>query len=271
MSTYVVGDIQGCYEPLVELLDQVAFCSERDVLMSVGDVINRGPKNLEVVRLVRSLGDSFRAVLGNHDLSFLAVALGARQPKRSDTTADLLAAPEREELVQWFRERPLAMMVGSYLVVHAGVAPDWDVEQTLQYAAEVSAVLRSDCGTEYLEHMYGDTPHRFDESLKGYERLRVITNVLTRIRFCSSSGVLDLRNKLGPEHAPEGMRPWYEHPERKTRDQAIVFGHWAALDGRAAFDNVYALDTGCVWGKHLTCLRLEDRKRFSCPCPKKLG
>lgn len=266
MSTYCVGDIQGCYGPLVELLERVSFSPQHDTLVSVGDLINRGPNNLEVVRLARSLGESFKAVLGNHDLSFLAVALGARKAKRKDTTADLLAAPELDEIVQWYREMPLARLVDGHLIVHAGVAPDWETEQTLGYAAEVGSALRSDEAPEFLKQMFGDTPNRFDESLRGFVRLRALTNVLTRMRFCSSSGVLDLHNKLGAEHAPPGMLPWFAHPHRKTAGQSIVFGHWAALEGEAPVPNIHALDTGCVWGKRLTCLRLEDLTRFACPC-----
>jgi bis(5'-nucleosyl)-tetraphosphatase (symmetrical) len=270
MSTYVVGDIQGCYEPLRRLLDTVAFDRANDTLISVGDLINRGPDNLGVLRLLRSLGDSFQGVLGNHDLNFLAVDAGLRQLKAKDTTQDLLNSPDRSDLVTWLSGLPLALVYAEHLIVHAGVGLDWSVQQTIGYAEEVSVVLRSTERRAFFAQMYGDKPDRFQESLVGFERLRVITNVLTRQRFCAPDGRMDLDNKLGPEFAPPGMLPWFQHPNRKTQSTPIVFGHWAALDGdandRHGVLNVYPIDTGCVWGKNLTCLRLEDHHRFSCAC-----
>lgn len=271
MSTYVVGDIQGCYEPLCRLLEVIKFDSARDTLVSVGDLINRGPNNLGVLRLLRSLGSQFRAVLGNHDLNFLAVEAGFRQLKGKDTTQDLLDSPERHELVAWLGRLPLALLHDDHLIVHAGVGLDWTVEQTLRYAAEVSAVLQSSERNDFFAQMYGDKPNRFKESLVGFERLRVITNVLTRQRFCAADGRMDLDNKLGPEFAPPGMLPWFQHRNRANLSTPIVFGHWAALNGQAndpqGVFNVFPIDTGCVWGKSLTCLRLDDHRTFSCNCP----
>lgn len=271
MSTYVVGDIQGCYDPLRRLLDAVDFDTERDVLISVGDLINRGPDNVSVLRLLRSLGSKFLGVLGNHDLNFLAVEGGFRQLKSKDTTVDLLRSPERADFVAWLSALPLALHYDGHLITHAGVGLDWTVEQTLAYSAEVSEVLQSPRRHEFFAHMYGDKPDRFTPSLRGFERLRVITNTLTRLRFCAADGRMDLDNKLSPEFAPPGMLPWFQHPHRVTRSTPVVFGHWAALDGESNDPtgslNVYPVDTGCVWGKSLTCLRLEDHRRFSCNCP----
>lgn len=270
MSTYVVGDIQGCYEPLCRLLEAVKFDSANDTLLSVGDLINRGPNNLGVLRLLRSLGSRFLGVLGNHDLNFLAVDAGFRQLKNKDTTQDLLKSPERAELVAWLNSLPLALFHREHLVVHAGVGLDWTVERTLAYAAEVQAILQSPQRAAFFAQMYGDKPDRFTESLTGFERLRVITNILTRQRFCAADGRMDLDNKLAPEFAPPGMLPWFQHKNRRVSSTPIVFGHWAALDGQAndphGVFNVFPIDTGCVWGKCLTCLRLEDHKTFSCKC-----
>jgi bis(5'-nucleosyl)-tetraphosphatase (symmetrical) len=266
MSIYLVGDIQGCYAPLQRALEQVHFDEQRDELWSVGDMINRGPENLAVVRFLQSLGASFRCVLGNHDLHFLAVALGAKKAKRQDTLDDLLQAPDRDAIVEWFRHQPLAFFLKNTLVVHAGVPPDWTLTQTLSRGQEVETALQSAEVGDFLRNMYGETPRRFDESLTGWARVRAITNALTRIRFCTDSGVLDFDNKLGPESAAHGTLPWYAHPARQTSDVPIAFGHWANLDGKANTKNVFALDTGCVWGRTLTLLRLEDQVLFSCAC-----
>lgn len=265
MATYVVGDVQGCYDPLRRLLDLIRFDPSKDTLISVGDLINRGPDNVGVLRLVRSLGQSFRVVLGNHDLNFLAIDAGLRQLKPKDTTRDLLESDDRREIVDWYRQQPLALWHDGHLMVHAGLVPDWTREQALARAAEVSAVLRSDNYRDFLTEMYGDKPARWDESLTGNARLRVITNVLTRLRFCAPDGRMDLDNKLAPEFAPAGMAPWFEQPGRAAADTPLVFGHWAALEGNCTTAHVYAIDTGCVWGRSLTALRLEDHRRFEVP------
>lgn len=265
MATYVVGDIQGCYEPLSRLLDQVRFAQGRDLLVSVGDLINRGPNNVDTVNLVRSLGSSFQAVLGNHDLNFLAVSAGLRQLKSKDTTMDLLDSQDRVGIIDWFRQLPLALWLEGHLIVHAGIVPEWTRELTLELANEVCAVLRGPSYRDFLAQMYGDKPDRWDAQLIGFPRLRVITNVLTRLRFCAADGSMNLENKLAPEFAPPGMAPWFEHGNRAAGETQIVFGHWAALDGRCSLPHIHAIDTGCVWGRTLTCLRLEDHRRFEAP------
>lgn len=266
MATYVVGDVQGCYDPLGRLLDLVRFDQASDTLISVGDLINRGPDNLGVIRLVRSLGTSFRGVLGNHDLNFLAVEAGLRALKPKDTTKDLLRAESRAEIVDWFRQLPLALWLEEHLVVHAGLVPDWTRDNAIDYAQEVSTALRSPDYRTFLQHMYGDSPDRWSDNLTGLPRLRVITNVLTRLRFCAPDGRMDLDNKLAPQFAPAGMAPWFVHPQRVARATRIVFGHWAALEGRCSEPNAFAIDTGCVWGRTLSCIRLEDHRRFETPC-----
>lgn len=266
MATYVVGDIQGCYAPLQRLLERIDFDPANDQLWSVGDIVNRGADNLAVVQLLRSLGTAFRCVLGNHDLHFLAVAHGVKGLKHQDTLRDLLEAPEREAIVDWFRQHPLAMWEQGYLIVHAGVPPDWTLQQTLARAGEIEAWLKGPQIGDYLSNMYGQVPRHFDESMTGWARARAITNALTRMRFCTEHGLLDLDQKEGPEKAPAGMRPWYAHAGRRLADVPVVFGHWALLDGKANTPNVFALDTGCVWGRKLTALKLEDHSRIACGC-----
>ncbi len=266
MASYVVGDVQGCYDPLCRLLELVRFDYGRDTLISVGDLINRGPNNVGVIRLVRSLGSQFRMALGNHDLNFLAVHAGLRRPKPKDTTKDLLAGDDVDHIVNWYRRQPLALWHEEHLILHAGLVPSWTKDQALAYSDEVSATLRSPSYREFLEHMYGDQPDRWAESLTGLPRLRVITNVLTRLRFCAPDGRMDLNNKLAPEFAPPGMAPWFSYQARAAEPTKIVFGHWAALEGQCPAPNIYATDTGCVWGKSLTCIRLEDHQRFATPC-----
>lgn len=265
MATYVVGDVQGCYEPLCRLLDEVKFDQSRDTLVSVGDLVNRGPDNLSTVNLARSLGSSFLSVLGNHDLNFLAVSAGLRQLKSKDTTMDLLDSDERGAIVDWFRHQPLALWLHGHLIVHAGLVPEWTADHALEYASEVCATLRGPNYRDFLAQMYGDKPDRWDPNLIGLPRLRVITNVLTRLRFCAPNGSMNLENKLAPEFAPPGMAPWFEHTNRAAGETPIVFGHWAALDGRSSVAYIHAIDTGCVWGRTLTCLRLEDHQRFEAP------
>jgi bis(5'-nucleosyl)-tetraphosphatase (symmetrical) len=266
VATYVVGDIQGCYDPLRRLLDSVHFDADTDRLWAVGDLVNRGPRSLEVMRFLRGLGERFTGVLGNHDLHLLAVHFGARPMRTKDTLSQVLAAPDRAELIDWLRNLPLAHHDRGLLMVHAGVVPDWTLTDTLDHAAELSAVLRGSEVRDFLTNMYGNTPDTFRPDLVGWPRLRVITNVLTRLRFCSAAGRLDLDSSDAPERPPPGMLPWYRHRTRKTREVPIVFGHWAALGGALHEPTLYALDTGCVWGQALTVLRLEDKKRFSCDC-----
>jgi bis(5'-nucleosyl)-tetraphosphatase (symmetrical) len=266
VAVYLIGDIQGCYTPLSRALEQVRFDPKLDQLWAVGDLINRGGADLKVVRLLRSLGSAFRSVLGNHDLNFLAVAYGVKAPKRSDTVHELLDAPERQSIVDWFRAFPLAFYNEGVLVVHAGVPPDWTLEQTLSRSREIEAQLSTPDPEPFLRSMYGDNPNRFVETLDGADRARAIVNALTRLRFCTPAGALDFAHKLGPETAPTGMLPWFAHAGRLLHNTPIAFGHWAHLNGEVQADNLMALDTGCVWGRKLTLLRLNDRQRFACDC-----
>ena len=261
MSTYAIGDVQGCLDPLLKLLEIINFNPKHDTLWFVGDIINRGPKSLETLKLIKRL--NAKVVLGNHDLHLLAVHYGMRKCFEDDTLEDILAAPEREELIDWLRQQPLMHYdeKSDYAMVHAGIAPMWDLQQALNVAEEVSKVLKSPDIQDYLKHMYGNEPNIWDDSLTGYTRLRVITNYLTRLRFCDAQGHLDL--KIKNLDCPPNFYPWFLTPNRKTENQNIIFGHWAALDGNANHPHVFALDTGAVWGRRLTAMCLETQERFS--------
>lgn len=268
MTRYAVGDVQGCWKSLQCLLDQVKFDPQHDQLWSVGDIVNRGPQSLECLRFFAQLGSSARVVLGNHDLHLLAVANGIRKLKRGDTMQPILDAPDRDELLAWLTRQPLFYRDprGDYAMVHAGLAPQWTFEQARQLSDEVSATLQSDHLLEFLHGMYGDTPDCWRDDLAGIERLRVITNYFTRLRFCTAEGILDLKNKDDPGTAPAGFMPWYEVPARKSAGANIIFGHWATLLGRTDRNDVFALDTGCVWGHQLTLLNLETQALSTCDC-----
>lgn len=269
MALYCIGDVQGCDEALGRLLDAVDFSPSRDTLFVLGDLVNRGPQSLQVLRRLRALDGAARCLLGNHDLHALAVARGVRRPSRSDTLTDLLAAPEREALLDWLRQQPLAMHAGGVLMVHAGVLPAWSVAQTLALAAEVSDALRGPDLSAFLVDMYGNQPDRWDDALCGTARLRVITNALTRLRFCSAEGVMEFDSKDGADAAPPGFMPWFDVPQRATRRAQIAFGHWSTL-GWLGRRDVFALDSGCVWGGALTALRLgataAAHERIRVPC-----
>ena len=268
MATYAIGDVQGCWDPLARLLDGIGFDPGADRLWFVGDLVNRGPDSLRVLRFVRALGPGAVTVLGNHDLHLLAVASGVRKATRKDSLQEVLQAEDRDDLLAWLRALPLAHRERAHphLMVHAGVPPAWSAAEALERAAEVEVALRSDAFTDFLRHMYGNYPDRWDPGLEGWERLRVITNCLTRMRFCAADGKLDLDNKSGPADANRGFAPWFAHPGRRTADTPVLFGHWAALDGKADLPNVFALDTGCVWGGRLRALRLDDGALFHCGC-----
>lgn len=265
MATYVVGDIQGCYDPLRRLLDSAAFDPAKDRLVAVGDLVNRGPQSLEVVRFLRSLGLAFGSVLGNHDLHFLALAHGTRKPRKKDTLNELLAAAELGEIIDWYRHMPLARIEQGVLVVHAGVPPEWTLEQTLARAKEVETWLQGSDLRAFLEQCFGDEPPLFEESLQGLARARTITNALTRMRFCTSNGRLDFTSKGTAASGPKDMLPWFSHPKRALASTPVAFGHWAMLLGKVNVPNVFALDTACVWGYELTMLRLQDGVKLSCP------
>ncbi|MBB3167274.1 symmetrical bis(5'-nucleosyl)-tetraphosphatase [Simiduia aestuariiviva] len=268
MATYAVGDIQGCYDPLQRLLKDVSFDPARDRLWVAGDLINRGPQSLEVLRYLRGLGDALVVVLGNHDLHFLAVAEGVRKPSKSDTLEAVLAAPDLPDIVQWLRRQPLLHCdkVLGYALVHAGIPPQWSLKKALKRAAEVEQVLQSGDYRRFLKAMYGNEPAGWRKGLRGMKRLRVITNYLTRMRFCDPAGQLDLTNKSAPHAVNLGYAPWFALENRKTRGERIIFGHWAALEGQVSEADVFALDTGCVWGGCLTLMRLEDQARFQVQC-----
>jgi bis(5'-nucleosyl)-tetraphosphatase (symmetrical) len=268
LGAWAIGDVQGCNAPLQSLLANCAFNPETDRLWFVGDLVNRGPDSLGVLRFVMGLGERAVTVLGNHDLHLLAVAAGVRKASRKDTLLDVLDAPDREEILHWLRHRPLAYRESGlpHLMVHAGVPPPWSAEYTLARAAEVEAALHGPQWAEFLGHMYGDHPDIWSDSLQGFERLRVITNYLTRMRFCTAEGRLDIDNKGAPASANAGFAPWFSHPGRAAAGTPIVFGHWAALEGKADTGHVHALDTGCVWGARLRAMRLEDGALVHCAC-----
>ncbi|MDQ2077595.1 symmetrical bis(5'-nucleosyl)-tetraphosphatase [Marinimicrobium sp. ABcell2] len=268
MSTYAIGDLQGCLEPLKRLLGQVNFDPCADRLWIAGDLVNRGPSSLETLRYLYELRDSVTAVLGNHDLHFLAVAFGHKRKSRYDTLEDLLKAEDCTDMIAWLRQCPLLHRDEAlgFTMVHAGIPPNWTMEQAEAHAREVEAVLQSNQLDHFLSHMYGNKPRRWKNKLIGVDRLRLITNYFTRMRFCTEDGELELESKAGADQHPPGFAPWFAHPKHKCRKHKIVFGHWAALEGKADAPNVYALDTGCVWGGSLTALRLEDEHLFRCQC-----
>jgi len=273
MSHYVVGDIQGCYAEFAQLLELIAFDRARDRLWLVGDLVNRGPDSLSVLRTVKSLGAAATMVLGNHDLHLLIVAAGHRTAHLRDTLSPILAAPDRDELLAWLRQQPLVVLEGELLMVHAGLLPSWNPAQAVALSREVEAVLASPAHDDFLRDLYGDEPSRWDDALTGYDRLRVIVNACTRLRFCSGDDVMQLKEKRGPEHAPPGFAPWFAHPERKAAGVTILCGHWSALDLMFA-PKVIMLDSGCLWGGTLTAVRMDDARVFQVPsraAPKPLG
>ena len=254
MTTYAVGDIQGCYSILRELLDSLDFDETKDRLWVAGDTINRGPESLATLRYLRQLGKRCTVVLGNHDLHFLAVALGVRDSRRGDTLDALLAAPDRDELVDWLRQRPLVHLSRkkACLMVHAGVPPQWDEETILARARELEAVIRSPDAPDFFRDLYSDT--------KGNRHLNTTADYFTRMRFCTANGELEFAHKK--RSPPPGFAPWFVHEHRRREPLTVLFGHWAALRGKTRQPGYEALDTGCVWGGQLTALRLKDRKRF---------
>lgn len=273
MSTYAIGDIQGCLTSLQCLLEKIAFNPQHDRLWLVGDLINRGPDSLGTLRFLYSLRDSVEFVLGNHDLHFLAVAHALRKTSQGDTLGAILNASDKQSLINWLLQGKLLHtdeQLG-FTMVHAGIPPQWDLLQAQAHAREVEAVLQSRYCENFLASMYGNQPNRWKNKLIGNDRLRLITNYFTRMRFCTAEGELELTTKDNITAAPQGFSPWFSHPERRTRDNHIIFGHWASLEGQAHTGNIptpkiYALDTGCVWGGALTALRLEDKVIFSCNC-----
>jgi bis(5'-nucleosyl)-tetraphosphatase (symmetrical) len=258
---YAVGDIQGCAPSLKALVKKLP---KKSKMIFLGDLVNRGPNSLGALRQLKSLQESGQAecILGNHDLHLLAIDAGLRNTKSLDTVDGILKAPDRKELINWIRNRPMALSNGKVLTVHAGVLPQWDLQQTIECAQEVEKALRSKSYKQFLANMYGNTPNKWSNSLKGYERLRVITNALTRMRFCTPSGQMEFESKEGLENGPKGYIPWFKVPKRKTANTLIYFGHWSTL-GLLRRNNVIGLDTGCVWGGKLTALEIADSNKDS--------
>ena len=253
---FAIGDVQGCGPSLKALLKKLPSKSK---MIFLGDLVNRGPDSLGSLRQLKSLQEAGRAecILGNHDLHLLAIDAGLRKIKSLDTVDDILNAPDRTDLIEWLRNRPMALSNGKVLMVHAGVLPQWDLQQTIGYAQEVEKALRHSSYQECLAQMYGNTPNKWSASLKGFERLRVITNALTRMRFCTPDGKMEFESKEGLEDGPAGYIPWFKVPKRRTQDTLIHFGHWSTL-GLMRQHNVISLDTGCVWGGKLTAIEVAE-------------
>lgn len=266
MTDYAIGDIQGCYDRLRDVLAKVDFSPSRDRLWVAGDLINRGPSSLATLRYIESLGTSAMVVLGNHDLHLLAVALGGHEVRRKDTLADILDAPDHDRLLDWLRQQHLCIHdpTRNLVMVHAGLPHIWSVDRAVGFAREVEGVIRGSTAQEYFAHMYGNRPERWDDGLTGMDRWRVITNYFTRMRFIASDGTLELATKESADSAPEGFIPWFRFP--REDDVRVVFGHWAALEGRTGTDQFIGLDTGCVWGGALTMMNLDSGEKIHCDC-----
>lgn len=265
MSTYAIGDLQGCYASLRALLEKVDFDSARDRLWLVGDLVNRGPDSLACLRFVRGLGTRATVVLGNHDLHLLAVAEGVSKPGKRDTIQPVLDAPDCDELLLWLRQQQLLHVEGNYLMVHAGLLPQWSLTQAIDLAGEIGAMLRGPTRRAFLTNMYGDEPDRWDEALTGNARQRLVTNAMTRMRILGDSDELDLAFKGTLASLPRGMTPWFMKRHPSFVDKTVLAGHWSAL-GLHVTPNFVGLDSGCAWGRQLTAFRLEDRAIFQVDC-----
>ena len=267
MATWAIGDIQGCLDELIELLDAIRFQPRDDHLWFVGDLVNRGPKSLETLRFIRDLGDAATVVLGNHDFHLLAVAAGVGKLHRKDTLQPILDAPDRDELLDWLRFRPLLHYDPAlgYLMVHAGVAPSWDLAAAQGYAAEVEAVLQGSDAQRFYQAMYSETDDCWSDQLTGMHRLRVITDYFARLRFCDAAGGYSVQYKGPPGSQPDPYHPWFSLANRAMADLPIVFGHWSSL-GLVENSNVYALDKGCLWGRQLAAFCLDQPRWVSIEC-----
>jgi len=257
---YLVGDLQGCADALDRLLAEIGFSGSRDRIYVLGDLVNRGQDSLGVLRRLRDLGDAAHCVLGNHDWHLLAVAAGVRPRHRNDTLEDILDAPDREDWLAWLRHQRMALHAGGWLMLHAGVVPQWDLAQTLALAADLERALRDSPPRDFLGAMFGNEPFEWSESLAGAERLRFTLNVLTRIRFVTADGRLEFATKDGAEAAPPGFTAWFDAPGRKTASTRVAFGHWSTL-GLLDRPDVLGLDTGCVWGGKLSAARVDGGRR----------
>lgn len=272
MATYAIGDVQGCFDELQDLLKKIQFNPLHDQLWFAGDLINRGPQSLDVLRFIKNLGSAHKVVLGNHDLHLLASWVHGKSISSKDTLQPILEAHDGEALCQWLRHQPILVedIELGFVMLHAGVLPQWNIEQTRKYACEIEQTLQSDAYIHFLTHMYSNEDNIWRENLTGLSRLRTLVNVFTRIRYCDENGAMALTEKgeLGTQSA--GLKPWFSFSDRKTRDQKIVFGHWAALEGKILGEhNVFSLDTGCVWGRSLRAMRLEDLEIFEVPSRQK--
>lgn len=266
MATYAVGDIQGCFDSFQRLLDLCAFDPARDRLWLVGDLVNRGPRSLETLRFVKNLGRAAVTVLGNHDLYLLMVAEGgAKYRGKDDTLQPILDAPDREELLDWLRRQPLCHLENGHCLVHAGLLPQWTAGRARELAKEVEAALAGPDYREFVLNLWGSEPAAWSDELTGWPRLRVIVNAMTRMRFCTPEGVMEFHAKGEVLDAPAGYLPWFEAPGRKSADTVLVTGHWSAL-GLKLLPTLLALDSGCLWGGHLSAVRLEDRQVFQVDC-----
>lgn len=268
MSTYAIGDVQGCLASLKQLLEQIHYDPNQDTLWFTGDLINRGPDSLGTLRFIQSLPSSTICVLGNHDLALLAASCGAIELSANDTYQDILNAPDRSSLVDWLKNRPLFHHDASrqFSLAHAGIYPLWDLSQAQRLSKEVELLLRGPQYNQAMHALFGDLPNYWDDTLKGWDRFRFIVNAFTRMRFCNDKGVLELGSK-GSTH--QHLMPWFTVPNRKTQHDKVIIGHWAALQGKTNTPNVYALDTGCVWGNALTAICLETEQRFQVSCQPK--
>ena len=260
MALYLIGDIQGCNSALQRLLDTLDFSPSRDTLYVLGDLVNRGPDSAGVLRRMMGYGDAAHCLLGNHDLNLLAIAQGVRKPHRKDTLQSVLEAPDRTAMLDWLRHQRLAMCLAlpsdqTLLMVHAGVLPAWTATKTIALAGEVEAILKSTDAPYFFQTMYGNAPNAWNEDLRGMDRLRVIVNALTRLRFCTAQGAMEFETKEGANGAPAGYMPWFDVPQRQTADITVAFGHWSTL-GWLGRSDVLSLDTGCVWGGALSALRV---------------
>ena len=270
MATIAIGDVQGCYDQLMRLLERADYDERRDVLWFVGDLINRGPQSAATLRFAKRLGSRQVTVLGNHDLTLLTVAAGIKKPHRGDTFDEILGAPDRDELVDWLRHQRMMHAGGGYAMVHAGLLPQWSIAQAQALAREVEAALQGADYLEFLGSMYGNEPARWHDGLAGYDRLRVVVNAMARLRLVKPDGTMEFSHKTGPAGRPAGYMPWYDAPGRASRGTRILFGHWAAL-GLLQREDVVCLDSGCVWGRSLSALRLEDGRLFQCDCGEMAG
>lgn len=261
MTTYVIGDIQGCFTEFTKLLTKICFVPSRDLLWLTGDLVNRGPDNVETLRFIRDLGSSIVAVQGNHDLHLMAIVFGDHVVQPTDTLNDILYADDCEQLCHWLCQFPLLHSEAGYILVHAGIPHIWTLPQAKHFAQEVHKAMLGISSKDFFRRMYGNEPNCWSDSLRGVDRLRVITNYLTRMRCVDPGGQLNFEHVLGTEHCPSNFRPWFDYPPRYS--EQVAFGHWASIGGVTNQSQFHAVDTGCVWGRQLTALRLPDHKRFS--------